>query len=244
MEEFLNEWRNLQRALNMHMHMENNGFFQLLDSIGDSAVSNAGLGNEHTHDLNLQEKVDQAISEQNTSALKEAFQAWSDEHLAHLLHEEEVMMPIIPNAGKTCVEHGQVVHDRLLSAIDSMEEFDWTLAWILNKLMNAKTSEPPPELMVRVFVWGLHYSADDKQWQRWLPVVKNNVPENLYQQMVDNFHIHRPGRVGEVTDLSEEFSYLPPQDAPRPMPFAVMRNTHEALRSSISHMSELLKKAA
>ena len=243
MEEFLNEWRNLQRALNMHMHMENNGFFQLLDSIGNSAVSNARLGDEHTHDLELQEKVDQAISGSDVSALKEAFKAWSDEHLAHLVHEEEIMMPIIPNAGKTCIDHGQVVHDRLLSVIDSPEEFDWTLGWILNKLMNAKHSEPPPELMVRVFVWGLHYSADDKQWQRWLPIIKDNVPDSLYKQMVDSFHIHRPGRVGVVSDLSEEFSYLPPQDAPRPMPFAVMRNTHEALRSSIQQMNELLKAA-
>lgn len=243
MNDFLEEWRDLQRALRMHMHMENNGFFQLLDSVGDSAVTEAGLGDEHTHDLKLQESVDLAISENNVATLKKTFQAWSDDHLAHLVHEEEVMMPIIPRTGRSCLEHGQVVHDRLLSAVDSQEEFDWTLGWIINKLMNAKSTEPPAEMMVRVFVWGLHYSADDEQWQRWLPIVRNNVPGNLYQQMVDNFQIHRPGRVGEASNLEEEFGYLASTDAPRPMPFAVMRNTHEALRSSIQHMDELLKAA-
>lgn len=242
MNDFLNEWRDLQRALKMHMHMENNGFFQLLDSIGNFAVKEAGLGDEHTHDLELQHKVNKAIDEQNTSVLKSAFQAWSEDHLAHLVHEEEVMMPIIPKAGNTCVDHGQVVHDRLLAVVNSMDEFDWTLGWILDKLRNAKSSEAPPEVMVRVFVWGLHYSADTKQWQRWLPIVKSKVSDELFKQMAENFQIERPGRVGAVTDLNEEFSYLP-KDGPKPMPFAVMRNTHEALRSSIHDMNELLKAA-
>lgn len=242
MKNFLNEWRNLQRALNMHMHLENNGFFQLLDSLGNSAVSEAGLENEHDHDLELQKNVDQAITEENRSALKQAFDVWSKDHIEHLVHEEDVMMPIIPKAGNNCVEHGQVVHDRLLSSIESMDEFDWTLGWILEKLNRHESGSQPPELMVRVFVWGLHYSADDNQWQRWLPIVNSKLSQELFQLMVEEFRIDRPGRVGAVTNLKDEFSFLA-DDAPKPMPFAVMRNTHEAVRSSINEMNKLLKAA-
>ena len=240
MNEFLNEWRNLQRALNMHMILENNGFFQLLDSVGNSAVSEAGLKDEHKHDVTLQENVDKAISEGDESALKQTFEMWSEDHIKHLIHEEEIMMPIIPKTGKNCVEHGLVINEHLFSAIESMDEFDWTLNWILEKLNRANNEGQPADVMVRVFVWGLHYCADNSQWQRWLPIVKNGVSQDLYQQLVNDFCIERPGRVGAVTDLKDEFSYLP-EDGPRPMPFAVMRNTHEALRSSINEMSNLLE---
>ena len=121
-----------------------------------------------------------------------------------------------------------------------MDEFDWALGWILDKLDNATGTSQPADVMVRVFVWGLHYSAEDKQWQRWLPIVKANVSPERYQQIVDNFRIDRPGRIGAITDIDEEFSYLP-ADAPRPMPFAIMRNTHEALRISISEMRHSLE---
>ena len=239
MSNFSLEWRNLQRAVDMHMQMENDGFFQLLDNIGDSAVNKAGLRDEHDHDLQLRKNVDKAISENDSSALTNSFETWREKHLKHLVHEEEVMMPLIPKAGKSCVEHGQVIHDQILSSIASNEEFDWTLGWILEKLASSDSGGQPSDVMVRVFVWGLHYCADDSQWQRWLPIVNATVSDQLYQHMVKTFRIDRPGRIGEISDLNNEFSYLAP-DAPKPMPFAIMRNTHEALRISINEMSELL----
>ena len=242
MENFSIEWRDLQRALNMHMHLENNGFFQLLDSIGNSAVSEAGLGGEHDHDLELQQNVDKAIREGDLDSVRQAFDAWSQDHLSHLVHEEDVMMPIIPKAGANCIEHGQVVHDRLLASINAPDEFDWTLSWILQKLQSSSNEAQMSEMMVRVFVWGLHYSADEQQWQRWLPIIKENVSASFYQQLVDTFRIDRPGRVGAVGNLQEEFSFLA-EDAPKPMPFAVMRNTHEALRASIQEMNDILRVA-
>ena len=239
---FSEHWRHYQRALSVHMQLEDKGLFPLLDSVGNSAVTEARLGDEHTHDLELQEAIDKAISENNNAALKQAFEEWREDHLAHLSHEEEVMMPIIPKTGKTCIEHGQVINQRLFSVIDSMDEFDWALGWILDKLNRASGTSQPADVMVRVFVWGLHYSADDNQWQRWLPIIKTNVSQDLYQQIAHNFHIDRPGRIGAITDVDREFSYLA-TDAPKPMPFAVMRNTHEALRISISEMSNLLATA-
>ncbi len=239
---FIELWSQFQRALSVHMQLEENGLFPLLDSVGNSAVSEAGLRDEHTHDLKLQEAVNKAISERNHVALRQAFEAWREDHLAHLIHEEDIMMPIVPKTGSNCIEHGQVVNQRLLSIGQSEKEFDWALAWILQNLSRAKTTNPPPEMMVRVFVWGLHYSADDNQWQRWLPVIKTNVSPDLFQQMVNNIRIDRPGRVGSVASIEEEFSFLG-ADAPKPVPFAVMRNTHEALRTSIHEMSQSLEAA-
>lgn len=242
MSNFAEQWHDFQRALSVHMQIEDNGLFPLLDSVGNSAIADAGLRDEHSHDIKLQEAVDNAISKGDNSVVKQAFEAWRDDHLAHLTHEEDVMMPIIPNTGKNCIEHGQVVYQRLLSITDSIDEFDWALAWIIENLGRAQSINPPAEMMVRVFVWGLHYSADENQWQRWLPIVKANVSPTLYQQMVDNFRIDRAGRVGVVSNIEEEFGFLG-ADGPKPVPFAVMRNTHEALRASINEMSESLKAA-
>jgi iron-sulfur cluster repair protein YtfE (RIC family) len=239
---FTEQWRDFQRALSVHMQLEDKGLFPLLDSVGNSAVTEAGLRDEHINDLKLREAVDKAIKKDDDEALKRAFDAWSEDHLAHLTHEEEVMMPIIPHTGKNCIEHGQIVNQRLLSMAQSIDEFDWALAWILDNLGRANSTNPPAEMMVRVFVWGLHYSADENQWQRWLPIVKKSVSSDIYQQMVSNFRIDRPGRVGAVRNIEEEFGFLG-ADSPKPVPFAVMRNTHEALRASINEMNELLKAA-
>jgi len=240
MDNFSDQWRHFQRALSVHMQLEDDGLFPLLDSVGNSAVTEAKLGDEHNLDQQLQAAVDRALSKGDKAAIRQTFEAWSGGHLAHLTHEEDVMMPIIPKTGKNCIEHGQVVHERLFSAIKSMDEFDWALGWIVDKLNGASGTSQPADVMVRVFVWGLHYSADDSQWRRWLPIIKTNVSPDLYQQMVDNFHIDRPGRIGAITDTDNEFSYLP-ADGPKPVPFAVMRNTHEALRLGISELSRLLE---
>jgi hypothetical protein len=237
---FVNEWSDYKRALAVHMTIEDNGLFNLLDHVGDEVVSREGLRGEHAQDVELQNKIDSAIADEDLTRLQQSFDHWSTDHLAHLEHEEKVMMPLIPRTGKGPISLGQAVHEHLISPMGSNSEFDWAVGWIVDKLNRFGSTDQSPNVAVRVFVWGLHYAANKSQWQRWLPIIKENVSDEIFQKMIDIYRIDRPGRIGAITKEETEFNYLP-TDSPRPMSFGIMRNCHEAFRVSIRNMRTLFE---
>jgi len=239
MENFVNEWKAYKRALAVHMAMEDGGLFNLLDRVGEQAVTREGLRGEHVEDLKLQQGVDEAVAASDHTGVKEHFDAWAVDHLAHLDHEEKVMMPLIPRAARDPVAQGQVVHDDIVSTVADNPDFDWALGWIVDKLNRFGSHEQPPDVATRVFAWGLHYAADDAQWRRWLPIIEASVSPDIFRDLVETYRLDRPGRIGAVHDIASEFDYLR-QDSAKPMPFAIMRNTHEAFRASIRNMQALL----
>jgi Hemerythrin HHE cation binding domain len=86
--------REFQRALAVHMAMEDKFMFDLLDDVGSGAISTARLPDEHVQDMMLAAAVDDALTGDDFSALRTAWSAWKEDHLHHLEHEEAVMMPL------------------------------------------------------------------------------------------------------------------------------------------------------
>src|SRR5215470_9571084 len=70
------EWQTFQRALGIHMAMEDQSMFGLLDEVGGGAISAARLPEEHAEDVRLAGAVDAALRDSDSGALKKAWSEW------------------------------------------------------------------------------------------------------------------------------------------------------------------------
>jgi hypothetical protein len=118
LEGFRGEWGRYRKALAVHMAMEDKAMFDLLDEVGDGAIAQAGLREEHVEDVRLASAVDAEVENADLSALWSAWSAWKTDHLHHLEHEEKIMMPLVPKTAGTPDAMARVVHDRLLAPSD------------------------------------------------------------------------------------------------------------------------------
>jgi len=193
LDEFRQEWRNFQRCRQTHLAMEEDAVFTLLDHIGDGAITEAGLGQEHVDDLENAELVGQALTIEDA---QQAFSAWKVHQLNHLAHEERVMGPLTMKTAATPAERGQVVHDTLLPPAIKHGDFDWYLGFVVERLTAYGTSNQEPGVAVRVFVWGLQYAADAEQWENWKPIVRDNTSDGIWGEMVEKFQIDGEGKIG------------------------------------------------
>lgn len=191
------EWNHFHRALAVHMKMEDDFMFPLLDEVGDGAVADAGLRQEHATDVALASSVDAVLARApvDVAALRATWAAWEQDHLHHLEHEEAVMMPLTAKTAPTAAARSRVVHDRLLTPSEAMPDFDWFIGWVVGLLSQHGSSEQPPEVAVRVFVWGLHHACSPCQWARLSPVVRTHCTPEIWNMMIEKFHIDAPGPI-------------------------------------------------
>ena len=192
LDEFRQEWRNFQRCRQTHLAMEEDAVFTLLDDVGDGAITEAGLGQEHVEDLVNAQLVSQAVTAEDA---EQAFNTWKVHQLDHLAHEERVMGPLTMKTAATPVKRGQVVHDSLLPPAIEHGDFDWYLGFVVERLTAYGTSNQEPGVAVRVFVWGLQYAADAGQWEKWKPIVRDNTSDEIWREMVEKFQIDGEGKI-------------------------------------------------
>ena len=192
LDKFRQEWQNFQRCRKTHLAMEEDAIFSLLDEVGDGAITEAGLGQEHVDDLANAELVSQAMTADDVEPV---FNTWKVHQLNHLAHEERVMGPLTMKTAPTPVARGQVVHDTLLPPAIEHGDFDWFLGFVVERLTAYGTSNQEPAVAVRVFVWGLQYAADAGQWEKWKPIVRDNTSDEIWSDMVKNFQIDGDGKI-------------------------------------------------
>lgn len=192
LDEFRQEWRKFQRCRQTHLAMEEEAVFSLLDDLSEGAITEAGLGLEHIDDLANAELVNRALT---VDDVEQAFTTWKVHQLNHLAHEERVMGPLTMKTAPTPVERGQVVHDTLLPPAIAHGDFDWYLAFVVERLTAYGTSNQAPGVAVRVFVWGLQYAADVDQWEKWKPIIRDNTSDEIWGDMVENFQINGGGKI-------------------------------------------------
>ena len=73
--------------------------FPLLDSVSDNGVTKAALHEEHVADEKDFGLLQAAIDSGDLERIKGLWVSYSASHLAHLAHEEEVMMPLVGKLG-------------------------------------------------------------------------------------------------------------------------------------------------
>jgi len=192
---FGEEWRTFRRALAVHMAMEDDAMFGLLDEVGSGAITSAKLPAEHVEDSRLAAAVDAALGGADASALRTAWSAWKEDHLHHLVHEEEVMMPLTMKTAATPEARARVVHDRLLGPGESLPNFDWYIGWVVSMLSQHGSAAQPANVATRVFAWGLQHACSPSQWNRLRPIVRSNCPPAIWDELTSKFGLNGDGPI-------------------------------------------------
>lgn len=193
---FGNEWNDFRRALAVHIAMEDNAMFSLLDSVSEGAITAARIPSEHAEDMRLVTAVDGLLTGGNRAALREAWDTWRQDHLHHLEHEEQVMMPLTMKTGKTPQERARAVHERILLPSETLPDFDWSVGWVVYKLSHEGSSGQPANVATRVFAWGLQHACSPEQWRRLRPLVKAHCAPQIWEELVRDFGLDGEGAIG------------------------------------------------
>lgn len=192
---FREEWQTFKRALAVHMTMEDDSMFALLDSVGAGAITSAKLPEEHVEDSRLAAAVDAALERGEASALHAAWSTWKGDHLHHLTHEEEVMMPLTMKTAATPEARARIVHDRLLGPGEKLPNFDWYIGWVVRMLSEHGSAGQPASVATRVFAWGLQHACSPSQWNRLRPIVERNCTPAIWAELTSKFGLNGDGPI-------------------------------------------------
>jgi iron-sulfur cluster repair protein YtfE (RIC family) len=195
LEGFREEWTRYRKALAVHMAMEDEALFELLDEISEGAIAQAGLRDEHTEDERLADAVDAGLENGDPEALSSAWTRWKSDHLQHLSHEEQIMMPLVPKTAEMPGGMARVVHDRLLAPSEHLPNFDWYLGWVVGMLSQHGSTEHPPNVATRVFAWALQTDSTPEEWERLRPVVHSNCTPEIWRELVSEFGLDGEGKI-------------------------------------------------
>jgi hypothetical protein len=192
---FREEWQTFQRALAVHMAMEDNSMFDLLDGVSAGAIASAKLPAEHVEDSRLAAAVDAALAGADVTALRAAWSDWKEDHLHHLAHEEEVMMPLTMKTAATPEARARVVHERLLGPSEDLPNFDWYIGWVVRMLSEHGSEGQPANVATRVFAWGLQHACSPSQWNRLRPIVQQNCTPAIWAELSSKFGLNGDGPI-------------------------------------------------
>ncbi len=192
---FGEQWRTFHRALAVHMAMEDDAMFALLDEVSAGAVTSAKLPAEHAEDAQLAAAVDAALTTADLSALRAAWSAWREAHPHHLAHEGEIMMPLVLKTAATPEARARVVHDRLLVPSEKLPDFDWYIGLIVRMLSGHGSAAQPANVATRAFAWGLQHACSPSQWDHLRPIVERNCTPAIWAELTSKFGLDSKGTV-------------------------------------------------
>ena len=161
--------------------------FDLLDSVSDGAITAAALPAEHLEDMRLLADVEACLADGQISALRQAWDTWRRDHLHHLEHEEEVMMPLTMKTGGSPAERARTVHERILLPSESLPDFDWSIGWVIGKLSREGSASQPPAVATRVYAWGLQHACSPDQWNRLRPIVREHCTPEIWEELARDY---------------------------------------------------------
>ncbi|CAM3951670.1 hypothetical protein [Roseateles saccharophilus] len=171
---FAAAWKDYVHAIAVHAAMEDGvagaggGITTMLDRYFDGAVDAALFRAEHADEHELQAAVTRAAS-RDATALRDAWGAYRICAEAHLLHEEDVMMPLVarlPKEGKAAL-----FADWCVSAGVAHGGFEDFIAHGVASLAAYGSAKNSPAGATRVFVHSLKTVSTPAQWVRFQPIV-------------------------------------------------------------------------
>lgn len=187
-------WNDFIRAISVHMDMENIDVFPLLNKYSES-FNDERLTEEHTSDEELIHTITMQLNESDELISEDTFNAWKMHHLAHLEHEEKVMMPLTMKTGASHDERSTVVSKLVVTPalLRNEVEFVWYIGWCIRMLSKTGSAQNAAGVAVRVFCHGLQAASTAPQWSILQETIKANTTSEIWEDMVANYHIDSDG---------------------------------------------------
>lgn len=184
---FAGAWQDYVGAIAVHAAMEDGvdgaggGITNMLDLYFDGAVNAALFRAEHVDEHQLQDAVTRALP-QGAAALRAAWGPYRACAEAHLLHEEDVMMPLVarlPQEGKA-----GLFAEWCVSAGMAHGGFDAFIAHGVASLAAFGSTKNSPAGATRVFVHSLKTVCTPAQWGRLLPIARSAAGSQIWAAVV------------------------------------------------------------
>lgn len=180
-------WKGYVQAIAVHAAMEDGvdgagrGITRLLDQYFDGAVNAAVFRAEHVAEHDLQDAVTRAVAS-GAGALREAFVAYRACAEAHLVHEEDIMMPLVARLPRD--DKAALFAEWCVSAGWAHGGFETFIAHGVASLATFGSTKNSPAGATRVFVHSLKTVSTPDQWQQLLPTVRGAAGAEVWAAVV------------------------------------------------------------
>lgn len=183
---FAAAWRAYGAAIAVHAAMEDGvegaggGSAAMLDHYFDGAAGATMFRHEHAREHAAQQAVTDALV-CDAAAWRTAFAAYRTIALAHLQHEEDIMMPLVarlplpkaPLFARWCVSAG-IAHGG----------FEHFVVHGVRSLAAWGSAKNTPAGATRVFVHALKAVCTPAQWAHYLPLARQAAPAHVWAAVV------------------------------------------------------------
>lgn len=183
---FARAWRDYALAIAVHAAMEDGvpgvarGTTAMLDHFFDGAAGAALFAEEHRQEHQAQAAVTAAL-EAELDLLHEAFETYLQLAEAHLLHEEDVLQPLVTRLPDP---KALIFREWVLPAGLAHEGFDHFLVHGVRSLSTYGSAKNSPSVATRVFLHSLQAVSGPQQWMSLLPLAKDAAPAEIWQAML------------------------------------------------------------
>jgi hypothetical protein len=179
---FAPAWRGYCGAIAVHAAMEDGvegaggGSAAMLDHYFDGAAGAATFKEEHVHEHAMQQAVTDAIPA-GAGAVRSAFAAYRAMAETHLLHEEDIMMPLVARLPQP---KAPLFASWCLTAGIAHGGFEHFVAHGVQSLAAHGSAKNTPVGATRVFVHALKTLCTPSQWRQYLPVARAAAPPAIW----------------------------------------------------------------
>ncbi len=171
----------LRPVIRLHAQHEEQVFFPMLDRLFDGAVEKGGLRDAHVREEAHEERLASALETGDLPAARAAVADWQSSFEAHLVDEEELMMPLTAQVAPT--QEGRA------AAVREILELDWAaLKTVHLPYVAASLAANKPYGPVRMFVAALQ-SAADERYAELEPVLRAALPAPVAASLQQHGHL-------------------------------------------------------
>jgi hypothetical protein len=179
---FASAWQAYTAAIAVHAAMEDGvpgagrGSAAMLDFHFNGAAGAATFKDEHVREHAAQDAVTRALDD-GPAALHRAFMAYRGFAEFHLLHEEDIMMPLV---ARLPAPKALLFASWCLSAGIAHGGFDHFVAHGVQSLATFGSAKNTPVGATRVFLHSLKTLCTPAQWALYLPVARRAAPPQVW----------------------------------------------------------------
>ena len=105
-------------------------------------------------------------------------------------------MPLVGKTGATPEDRAKAVYSKLITPAYTRNkgEFLWFLGWCLTQLSSFGSTANTAAVAVRVFSHALQTTSNVSQWRDIMPIVKEKVTAEQWNEMVTDYYINEGGK--------------------------------------------------